>query len=283
MSEQSGKHQLLRSLLSIYAERRLTAGGRGLPLHCSCQFAADCWNDASGRAPDSSDPASHVAAPWIGNGYQHTRILAIGENLNELGGLLAQWRLFRRAIYKMKFLNKRRLFGGGLTADGRLYRGTMFHFRLASYAHALHRAICPLELHRQQALIKEPRWLGEVLDLIAFTNQVKCSPTGTRSKPTDAMWRNCGAHLLLAEIQVLQPQWILLVGKTRNRWFFEESICRNRRVLVYDDRVTAAFTCDVEHLPLRVLAIPHPSYFRISVQTVVDSITRGATALMELP
>jgi hypothetical protein len=60
---------------------------------------------------------------------------------------------------------------------------------------------------------REPRELVGALHRTARLQAVKCIPRRARSRPTDGMWRNCPSFLLVEELKLLKPGYLLTLGK----------------------------------------------------------------------
>lgn len=83
-----------------------------------CFNREDCWKNAPDRVPPDDNDWSIVSQPWVGSRYEELRLVAIGENLNEYGGLNALVELIEEAKE--------------LILDG--YRRVRFHAAFDQYA-----------------------------------------------------------------------------------------------------------------------------------------------------
>jgi hypothetical protein len=253
----------------------------GVPLHKHCDKRGECWEAIADRTPPAHlGERSHISLPWVGPNYCEAKLLVVGENLNECGGLNAATMLVREATREMMG-RSRRVFKGGKCENGKLYRGTLFYFIVGCYVAAL----IPEHLSRpslsDHSGFQSEQLVASVYDYIAYTNQVKCSPSGERSRPSSRMWENCGNRILKEEIKILNPEKILVLGIQNNRYFL------GAKVLDSEPHWTAfgsagkvlASNCSVAGCPVQVFAVPHPSYFRTKRDVVVEGLVDAVRQL----
>ncbi|MBK6846306.1 MAG: hypothetical protein IPG96_01715 [Proteobacteria bacterium] len=138
------------------------------------------------------------------------------------------------------------------------YAGTLLFHRVGAYAayFAARAELAPLELRPDGFPIA--KLVARSFDLIAMTNQVKCSPQRELSKPTEGMWRHCGQMVLRRELRVLRPRQILVLG-TENRDHLG-ALCFDSEVTSWkpSGRLLTEAHARLDGQPVRVIAAPHP-------------------------
>jgi len=245
------------------------------PLHKGCSQTGECWNEAQSRIPKADDDWNFIYAPFFGAHYERTRLFIVAENMYEFGGWRAVDELVAGAkeeiaagISRVRFQN-----------DWKKYPGSFLWHRLGSYGAAF------AEHLGQIAGVK---WLENGFpdfpdvcrgfDYLAFTNHVKCSPTGSRSKPTPQMWANCGRHILRREIKLASPSCLLVVGTAWNRWAFGSHVFSE---VNYRTKTGLAFVGEgkIEGKQIAFVSLPHPSWFRVSPSTVMANFREAIEVL----
>ena len=260
----------------------VTETNQGVPLHTNCGCREACWRVIAGRTPPpQSGERSHISLPWVGSNYGKAKLLVVGENLNECGGLGAVSSLVRQAQEKIR-AGRRRIFKG-VYENGEKYNGTDLYFKAGSYVTALISEYLP-----ELALPDEPRLsLGQLIavayDYIAYTNQVKCSPSGKKSSASPEMWKACGRHILKEEINILKPEKILILGVQNNKYFFGTSVLDSEPKWSPYGTGGTVFACDcsLDGRSLRVFAVPHPSYFRAKRETIRAALADAVDKLSQ--
>jgi len=162
--------------------------------------------------------AGEISPPWVGPRYDEGGVLVVLGNLNGYGGC----DFGPEAKVGMRYLGAAarsglgdgnlRLFGG----EG--YAGTFVWSQAVHYAAAWLDVLGRLSVGDPSAGRFTPEVLSETMDLIAITQHVKCSPEGDRSAPTAGMWAHCGPHVLVDEIEILEPRAIIVLG-TGDSWY----------------------------------------------------------------
>lgn len=185
--------QTLSNICAHYTRRGAVERGDVRPLHDHCEACDACWHQARDRVPKRDEAG--VSAPYIGPRYLDARTVVLATNFNSYGGLGAQWWICRGRIEAMQ--------------AGRRPR---FHYGVGAYVAALQASGSNREPTRSRPTPQEAAnaWLG-----VAFAELVKCSPRGQRSKPTRAMPRQCPPRYARAEVELLEPDVVLLVGRER--------------------------------------------------------------------
>ena len=205
---------------------RLGIFNRSLQDHCfNCE---NCWKAAQEGKWNRDDieecidehgtDPTHIYLPWIGPRYEETRLLALGINMNQFGGLNSLRELVSPWVKKDLADGKTRI----LKNDN--YSGTFYWHRVPSYVLAL--------LERDG--IVQPEWtdsgfpnaadLANALDYFAITNSIKCAPRWHKSKPTADMWQHCPGEILREELRILLPKKLLILGHTDNYYYFNAQV-----------------------------------------------------------
>jgi len=249
---------------------------KGFPLHQRCEKAEKCWSQAQERRPNESDYRNSIYAPYLGANYEKTRLFIVAENMNEYGGWNAIDGLVKGAIKEISDGRSRVRFGN----DWKNYRGSYLWHRLGAYG---------IAFAERLGIVKDLHWqpngfpsLSEVCNgfaYLAYTNHVKCSPKGSRSKPTGEMWENCGRRILRREIELADPSFILVLGTSSNRWAFENHIFST--MIPSPGAGTASFgKALIGEKKVNYIVLPHPSFFRISPSRVIGDFKRAITELL---
>lgn len=224
----------------------LDAQGDSLPLHMSCLNAKACWQGIESRYP--ADLArSGISRPWIGSKYEALRLVVIGINQNQWGGLTALEELVRGAR-------------GQFDIPRRHASGSSLWHRVACYSAAFCEAAGVLNLSWGSDGFPALADVGQAFEFIAYTNQIKCSPAGDRGKPSKAMWNQCGRHVLKDELNALKPQTLLVLGKGDNTNCLNQSVLNNSLRLESRGRVQEGVAVVAGH-DLAVYVVPHPTAF----------------------
>lgn len=254
----------------------LSPDGSGLPLHRRCTHCDTCWEGARNRFPLETGAASHIARPWVGGRYDLGRVLVLGENLNEHGGYPAIVELAGAAQNAVRDGWRRIRFGNSFKE----YPGSMLWHRLACYTAAILEAVPATQ--EQIAVV----WgkdgyptrdsAARAFDFVAFTNHIKCSPTGSNSEQTAAMWQHCGPHILRRELEILQPLRVVILGNSDNAWWFERSILDSGfmqrrtigRVLSAEGRISGR--------EIQLYVLPHPQARGGASRTILKDLRQIA-------
>lgn len=184
------------------------------PVHLptACPKAGACWAGAAvNYQPKIDSPAAKLSAPYIGRRYAEGRLLIVMENLRHHGGYDAMRDLGDRARRELQ-AGKKVLFRDPKPG----YPGTRVWYQAIAYATAWLGATGRLRVEWVGKGVPSRDSLIGALDLVAIVQHVKCSPTGGRSEQNKAMWSSCGTHVLVHEIDVLQPSSMLVVGTGDN-------------------------------------------------------------------
>lgn len=186
---------MLEAFRAFYAECGVLPGNGNPPLQRCCQSGQACWGPIPPEHRPSSDLGG-ISLPWIGSEYHRTRVAVMAHNLKEASGLLAE--------HKVAY-DTRRAFESGSPGP----YPSRFQRHTAKAVAAVLAAQCG-ELPDSDP---EPPELVSVLDAFARIQAVKCSPLDAGdSKPSPAMHANCPVLYLRAELELLSPRWLLVLG-----------------------------------------------------------------------
>jgi hypothetical protein len=192
---------LVLQIADLYERRGLlTEAAAAPPLWNCCSNAAACW----GRLPSTArvEPGG-ISLPWVGPDYRPGGVAVLGMNFHEASGLTMAFQL---AAYELEHLPTGRR---KMTYDASGYRGSMFAYRSTRSAAVL----LDVADGKPAADHLEPAELGPALSRLARVQAVKCAPAnGRRSAPDPEMWANCPEMLLLAELEVVRPAFLIAFG-----------------------------------------------------------------------
>jgi hypothetical protein len=204
-------------LVALYVDRGvLTPDQRSLHLATNCPRSSTCWaSEPATRVPPPASVAGELSAPWIGPQFATGRLVLVLENLRDFGG----WDLRDEAHKGMRYLARcaRGAFARGdrVLFRGNGYPGTRVWHQAISYAATWLSTLGTLRASWPGDTVSS-EGLVETIDQIAMVQHVKCSPIGERSRASDAMWRECGRHLLQGELSILRPERVIVVGSNHN-------------------------------------------------------------------
>lgn len=256
--------ELKESLISLYKKKGLiNSNGESISICDECELSQECYSGAEDRKPNlHNEEWSHISLPWIGRNYDEYKILVLGINPNEDGGIDQLSKLIEYSKDAMA-KGKTKLNFGYVYDDGRKYSGTFLWHRMAAYT----KAIKIGESHKEESLSKleglisqevfSPENVYREFDSIAYLNHIKCSPLNERSTPTSAMWKNCGKHLLSKELKILKPKWLIVLGSGDNIYRLNENILGSselNKIGSISYLKTREFGCDTN-----IIALPHPA------------------------
>jgi hypothetical protein len=255
-------HKLYQSL------NLLNESGQEIPLHSACQYRSECWNDAFDRCPPEDQGWSSITRPWVGPRYEELRLVVVGENFNEYGGLEALVELTEEAKVLIAEGWRRVRFGNSF----KNYAGSFLWHRIGCYATAFGEAFGIAKSNWDNNGYPEAKDAASAYDLITFVEHIKCSPRGHKSKPTSRMWENCGAHVLRKELLLLNPTHILVLGTSTNAWslrqhVFDSDWCDKVQV----GSVTHAKTL-LDGNILMVWVVPHPTSYGGSAGAIIQDL-----------
>lgn len=194
--------ELLSTVAAMYAKAGLIIDGDAPPLWDCCPRSGECWRTALDPRPSRADGRAGVALPWIGPAYRLGGVAVVALNLRDAGGLLVEYAITCRTAGEGSQLSC-------LAAGSRMAHRSRVAYASARSAGAIQDWIYGESIRDR----KNPTDLVEVLDATVRLQAVKCSPQdGGRSTPTDAMSSNCPPLLLEAELAILKPRGLLVLG-----------------------------------------------------------------------
>lgn len=246
------------SFRDLYAELGFIDGGENcLPLHSCCAHGKDCWSEpyeSMDRKPAGKDAA--ISQPWVGSQYPKLGLLVVGINQNECGGYDSLNWLIGEARKELAHGAKR------VTFQNPEYRGTLLWHRVGCYAAAFLEAKGIYDREIEVDGYPRNEKVESAYDYIAYTNHVKCSPTGDNSKPSSGMWEHCGHHVLREEIGLLKPTDILLLGNSDNLCSFQRASIVDNSPAFEGKSANGLVQWDkssIGGMPVRVFVVPHPA------------------------
>ncbi len=202
---------MFTNLFEHYVETGVIADNQGSlyagPLYDSCTKCGECWAGLEDRRAEwNKMQIPYVGAKYLGEPH---RMLVVGLNLNEFGGLFSLIDLAMNAQFALMNQWQKIRFGKPYTE----YRGSIFWHRVALYS----AIILSDSGHHSLAsdALTDFESLAAAMEKIAFVEAVKCSPwdPNTESQPTGTMKANCIETFLIKEIEELNPDTLLVMGK----------------------------------------------------------------------
>lgn len=260
------KVALPHDLTGRYEQLGLVQSGRPQLLHEACSRASGCWAGCEERkavAPHAE--WAHLSRPWIGSRYGALRLVAVGINPYEAGGLDLLQALIPEAQGQIEA-------GQRKTIQRLGYPGTLLFHRVGVY---LARLVMQFGPRDEEAPAPTP---ATAFEWAAFLNHVKCSPLGDRSQPSEAMWASCGRHILREELTILQPRLLLVLGNGDNLWALSNRVLDREPVLLGAEGQARALTGELEGRKIGMISVPHTSAFGGTRESLADEVTRLARA-----
>ena len=251
MSDGMCAHEFKR----LYTQREfISEAGEAQALHLHCEHRDACWKGVEKQHfPPLTDESSHVSCPWVGPRYHALRLLCIGINLNQDSGLSLIARLVKAVKEEICSGRKRVNFG----AEN--YGGSMLWYRMGCYAALFAQYQGLMDLSADGGKVPAREDVVQAFDFLAYTNHIKCSPHHKDGRPTQEMWRHCGRHVLRDEIAVLKPKHILVLGKSKNRDYFDSQILEHRCSDWQDFGLVMQGEGTVADKPVQIYAAYHPA------------------------
>lgn len=261
VSEYESQINLPGQTEALFAELGLIdESGTARPAYQYCAHAGRCWAGMEDRtAPQNHPQWAYPSYPYIGRLYaaKMSRILVLGINTNEGGGLNYNSEIVKDARYWLGEEKQVRVTFGYKFNDGRPYRGSYLWHRMACYARAARKALdCNDDLFSYKDNNED---IQSEYEHFAFMNHVKCSPTGERSKPSRAMWENCGKHILERELEILNPDVVIVLGISDNLYYLEHNVLAGsfKPLGKYGD--AQIFSAPLGHKKIGIVVVPHPA------------------------
>ena len=244
----------------VYEDLGFTAQGHEYSLCEVCSFAAGCWANHEHRKPTGKDVSwSYISLPWVGEDYATCKVAFIGINPYEGGGLDFFPKLVPQAVRELE--SGRRAVSFGIPR----YRSLLWH-RIGLYASSIVNRMISLN--------------GEFGDLkpyqayktLAFVNHIKCSPTGDRSAPTNAMWNNC-SYVLAKELEILRPNILCVIGRGDNFVYTLRNLVRSHIPLDEIGNVRLA-KGEVNGKEVLIINVPHTAAYGGSALKINEDLQR---------
>ena len=222
---------LLTSCLEHYSARKVTSlrddKPYALKLHESCPNRDVCW--AGKTIEEQEMDYNRIQLPFVGSGYTESRarLVIIGLNMNECGGLDSLYDLIEggNGVRESLRAGKKRIdFGAVKNEKGEKYGGTMIFHRAAVHAYLIEKTDWRIEdtgvLTNHRSVMDSGSELADVYDHFTFLEAIKCSPSNPpregkekeRSRPLSSMFTGCPSLYLSQELKILKPRTILVLG-----------------------------------------------------------------------
>jgi hypothetical protein len=248
-------HLLLEQLCQFYVEMNLIPPDYSRktndPLRRNCSKGSECWKNI-----DLSDNGYGMIRPWIGKHYLESRTLVLGINMNDCGGLYALENLIDNEDNAARKALKAGQYKHFIDHEHN-YNGTIFYYRLAHLGAVVEHLV---KGTNPEALHGEASAVADGFDWIAYTNHVKCSPKGNRSKPSGSMWQNCGKHILRQELSLLRPRYIVVFGTGDNFHYLCQSVLWDETSADFSQIGKIKLAAgDYNGASLKVIGMPHPA------------------------
>lgn len=229
----------------------INSNGTIITLHSDCPFSNKCWKNIQDRKP-ANDGFWTITRPWVGKSYNKLKLLVLGINMNEYGSYNGAINLINWT--KNEIGNgKRKMF------VSKTYSGTFLFHRMGSY----------ITSFVEKAGLIKPTWVNNyplpkdivtALDYISYTNHIKCSPIGEKSKPTYEMWENCGNFILKNEIKELQPIKILVLGNSDNFNYLNQKVLDKSISLKWKGKIGIGIGY-LNEKQIEITVVLHPASF----------------------
>lgn len=261
---------LQKLILDLYKEKGYINNMGGATSICNtCDFSNSCYEGQEERKPDKINKEwSEIILPWIGKSYTKYKIAFLGINPNEDGGLFQAYKLIEEAKKEMlegiTKVNFGYVHASGVRI-GKKYKGTFLWHRMAAYTKSIKSALScdPDDLMKAYELNNienfEPQKVANEFDSIVFLNHIKCSPLNERSKPSSKMWENCGGNVLLEELKILRPEYLILLGTGDNLWALIHHTLKEHNLSFSEYKEMKYINTTVLGFSTKIIAIPHPA------------------------
>lgn len=242
--------ELLLSLLGLYESKGLSPASSAL---CDCcENRRPCWHGGgrtAKRRPTADDTEDGgIILPWVGKNYlhRHKRVVLVALNPNIARGDPTELLLEHSISW---FRHQDRVFGPEVEYDGH----SPFAFRAYQSLAAVvaHADALPIP---NRATFPE---LRETLHQTARLQAVKCIPRVSISKPEREMRRRCPDFLLVDELTILAPDYILGLGGAVRAAF--ESMDSYRTERTHPKNLLTVGSWNLGRISAIVFLIPHPS------------------------
>ncbi len=213
---------------NLYRQRKIFKYNDPLALHLTCERKNLCWcENGIKRTPHGTYQS--ITRPYVGKYYEQTRVLVLGENHRDnteyhSAGYLKYFSSQIKGIRNKGFYAEEYWIGMTSmfiqqTQDKKLKKrwgGTAVFTGLLTYCVKLVGTLGLVKVITGNISTSDEQC--KIGDYIAWTQSVKCNPEETgdkktkRNTPTKGMWNNCPEHILLKELDILKPKYILVLG-----------------------------------------------------------------------
>ena len=238
------------------------------PLHRVCENGAACWGEAQDRLPPDEGETGCISQPWVGSRYRDLRLAAIGVNLNEYGGLNALVELTEEAKELIAEGCRRVRFHNTYNE----YAGSFLWHRLGAYAAAIAETSRVAFVEWGDDGYPLPKNVAQSFDMIAFMEHVKCAPIGEKSKPTTAMWKRCGAHILRNELEILRPAQLLILGTSDNARYLSVQVLDAKMDCVIQHGSVISAIGSIAGNVIKIIVVPHPTSYGGASRAILDDL-----------
>jgi len=253
----------------LYSELGLIDNdGEMLTLHSDCQNFSYCWQNIQNRKPEN-DGFWTITRPWIGQKYSELELLVIAINMNEYGSYEGAINLIEQTKVEIE-QGRRKMF----VSD--TYSGTFLFHRMGSYVTAF----------AEKAELLKPTWIEDypsppdivsALEFISYTNHVKCSPTGEKSKPSYQMWERCGNFILKPEIELLSPKRLLVLGNSDNFYYLNHNVLDTEIALKWQGKIGIG-NGYINKKSIEIFVVPHPASFGGNSSEIMNDLNQVLNA-----
>lgn len=246
-------------LTELYRKRNLTGD-----LPTTCENRQQCWAACLGRADDHGSRMNQISLPFLGSKYHHGKVICLGINMNEYGGMDAMQELGNEACERVRQGWRRIRFKN---SD---YHGTFFWHRLPAYT---------VPFLAAQGLIKDEydggyptsECTAAAFDYICVFNSVKCSPIGDKSEPSAEMFQCCPRHILRHELALLAPK-LLIVAGNGNNWRSVAALFDTAPTFQMGSGRVARYTGLLNGARCCTIVVPHPTSRGGNAQTIMEDV-----------
>ena len=266
-------------LLALYRRTGVLSNEYGLcldwPLYWSCPSAHTCWEGLD--VPLESNECNRIQLTYVGPlyGTETERLLVVGLNLNEAGGLAELEREVRLAQGDLRRGAKR------IDFDAPGYAGTLFWHRVAAYSclwldqGEFSRNHWHIEgeevMVGDRPLAESTDALDEVWYRLALTEAIKCSPDGDRSSPSDAMRSECPPRFFAKEMAIVAPKALMVIGKETLPLLGLEDLTLSA---ASEDGAVRLFEATYEGRRLRVMNVVHTAAYGGSAKAIILNMAK---------
>ena len=247
---------------------------KALLLHQVCPASKECWADGLPKKDQCDRNAIQI--PFIGPAFlaSRSRLLVLGQNLNNDGGLFEVHELVVHAQF---------LIGNGVRKirfqdTPTEYAGSLIWHRMAAYASVLlgtEWTIVGDEVMSGSApLFDNSAVLANSLSSIAFLELIKCSTPDRPSPPYQPMWAQCPRLYLTDELTILEPRCLLVLGKDTFGAFRDALGASCKPVAEASDSTVSLYDCTHQKRNCPLVNVVHPCAHGGNRSSVLTSLAK---------